>query len=276
MCSTETLPRRCSVGGAPSRSDPSASTCSTALPRRPRSSHVTADVAEVVYAGPITRVASTLTGVDGLPGTVRLTATLLFGGSIHRHRSRHTRRAGLARHGRPRSHSGPTEGEAMSLTFRRLGVALAAGALLVAGCSSSGDSGGTAEGPPAMEAATRSATARASSTSSPGRATRRAVQRSGRRLGHAVRAGNRLQGQRQARQHVRRDGSADAYRPIRRGVGLGRRHAAVDLRRRRGPGQHRAHPQLHHVVPFFKDKPWNSVDGQMYGIPHGWGANLLM
>jgi len=38
---------------------------------------VTADVAEVVYAGPITRVASTVTGVDGLPGTVRLTATLL-------------------------------------------------------------------------------------------------------------------------------------------------------------------------------------------------------
>ncbi len=25
-----------------------------------------------------------------------------------------------------------------------------------------------------------------------------------------------------------------------------------------------------------KDKPWNSVNGQMYGIPHGWGANLLM
>ena len=25
-----------------------------------------------------------------------------------------------------------------------------------------------------------------------------------------------------------------------------------------------------------KDKPWNSVEGQMYGIPHGRGANLLM
>ena len=25
-----------------------------------------------------------------------------------------------------------------------------------------------------------------------------------------------------------------------------------------------------------KDQPWNSVDGQMYGIPHGRGANLLM
>ncbi len=38
---------------------------------------VTAEVAEVVYAGPITRVAATVTGVDGLPAPVRLTATVL-------------------------------------------------------------------------------------------------------------------------------------------------------------------------------------------------------
>jgi putative spermidine/putrescine transport system substrate-binding protein len=30
------------------------------------------------------------------------------------------------------------------------------------------------------------------------------------------------------------------------------------------------------ISSFLKDKSWNSVDGQMYGIPHGWGANLLM
>ena len=30
------------------------------------------------------------------------------------------------------------------------------------------------------------------------------------------------------------------------------------------------------IADFLKDKPWNSVGGQMYGIPHGWGANLLM
>lgn len=30
------------------------------------------------------------------------------------------------------------------------------------------------------------------------------------------------------------------------------------------------------VAPFLKDQKFNSVDGQMYGIPHGWGANLLM
>jgi len=30
------------------------------------------------------------------------------------------------------------------------------------------------------------------------------------------------------------------------------------------------------IQPFLKDRAWNSVDGQMYGMPHGWGANLLM
>lgn len=35
-------------------------------------------------------------------------------------------------------------------------------------------------------------------------------------------------------------------------------------------------PNYASISSFLKDKPWNSVDGQMYGIPHGWGANLLM
>jgi len=30
------------------------------------------------------------------------------------------------------------------------------------------------------------------------------------------------------------------------------------------------------IAPFLKDQNFNSVDGQMYGVPHGWGANLLM
>ncbi|MBZ5736993.1 ABC transporter substrate-binding protein [Nocardioides mangrovi] len=30
------------------------------------------------------------------------------------------------------------------------------------------------------------------------------------------------------------------------------------------------------IAPFLKDQKFNSVDGQMYGVPHGWGANLLM
>lgn len=35
-------------------------------------------------------------------------------------------------------------------------------------------------------------------------------------------------------------------------------------------------PDYATIAPFLKDREWNSVDGQMYGIPHGWGANLLM
>ena len=35
-------------------------------------------------------------------------------------------------------------------------------------------------------------------------------------------------------------------------------------------------PNYKTVAPFLKNRPWNSVNGQMYGIPHGWGANLLM
>jgi len=30
------------------------------------------------------------------------------------------------------------------------------------------------------------------------------------------------------------------------------------------------------IESFLKDRSWNSVNGQMYGVPHGWGANLLM
>ncbi len=35
-------------------------------------------------------------------------------------------------------------------------------------------------------------------------------------------------------------------------------------------------PNYKDVFPGLKDQPFNSVDGQMYGIPHGRGANLLM
>ena len=35
-------------------------------------------------------------------------------------------------------------------------------------------------------------------------------------------------------------------------------------------------PNYETIQPFLKDKAWNSVGGQMYGIPHGWGANLLL
>jgi putative spermidine/putrescine transport system substrate-binding protein len=35
-------------------------------------------------------------------------------------------------------------------------------------------------------------------------------------------------------------------------------------------------PNYADIMPGLKNKPWNSVGGQMYGIPHGRGANLLM
>ncbi len=35
-------------------------------------------------------------------------------------------------------------------------------------------------------------------------------------------------------------------------------------------------PNYADVYDFLKDRDWNSVNGQMYGVPHGWGANLLM
>ncbi|GAA5036519.1 ABC transporter substrate-binding protein [Microbacterium fluvii] len=35
-------------------------------------------------------------------------------------------------------------------------------------------------------------------------------------------------------------------------------------------------PNYAGIYDFLKDKEWNSVDGQSYGVPHGYGANLLM
>jgi putative spermidine/putrescine transport system substrate-binding protein len=35
-------------------------------------------------------------------------------------------------------------------------------------------------------------------------------------------------------------------------------------------------PNYKTIAPFLKNRSWNSVDGTMYGIPHGWGANVLM
>jgi putative spermidine/putrescine transport system substrate-binding protein len=35
-------------------------------------------------------------------------------------------------------------------------------------------------------------------------------------------------------------------------------------------------PNYKTISTFLKNGSWNSVNGRMYGIPHGWGANLLM
>lgn len=35
-------------------------------------------------------------------------------------------------------------------------------------------------------------------------------------------------------------------------------------------------PSYEGIYSFLKEKEWNSVDGQSYGVPHGYGANLLL
>ena len=35
-------------------------------------------------------------------------------------------------------------------------------------------------------------------------------------------------------------------------------------------------PNYKDIYADLKNQPFNSVNGQMYGIPHGWGANVLM
>ena len=92
------------------------------------------------------------------------------------------------------------------------------------------------------------------------------------RLGHAVREADRLPGQRQDRQHLRRDGAADADRPVRRRLGVRRRHAAPDRRRRRRAGQHRPRAQLRRHLPGAEGPAVQLAStAKMYGIPHGRG-----
>ena len=92
-----------------------------------------------------------------------------------------------------------------------------------------------------------------------------------------LREGDRLPGQRQGRQHLRRDGAADADR---RSTTASRRPATRPSRLIEGgdvdPVNTDLIPNYADVFDALKDQPYNSVDGQMYGIPHGRGANLLM
>ena len=64
---------------------------------------------------------------------------------------------------------------------------------------------------------------------------------------------------------------------VRRGLRLRRRLAAADLRRRRRAGEHRLVPELRRRLRrSSRTRPGTRSTAQMYGIPHGWGANLLM
>ena len=136
-----------------------------------------------------------------------------------------------------------------TLSAARIGLALAACAALLlsfsTACSSPEQAGGNGETPPKLEPL---------SAVGDGEGELNIIAWAGyaedgsndptRGLGDAVREADRMPDQRQARQHVRRDGAADANRPVRRRLGVRRRHAAADLRRRRGPGQHVAGAQL--------------------------------
>ena len=118
-----------------------------------------------------------------------------------------------------RRHDHETQAVAMTVAlFVPRGAATTAGS----GSGGGGSSGGRGLTPPKVRGADDARRrARASSTSSPGPATPRTARRQERRLGDAVREGDGLPGQRQDRQHLRRDGHADAHRPLRRRLGVG-------------------------------------------------------
>ena len=71
-------------------------------------------------------------------------------------------------------------------------------------------------------------------------------------VGQAVRAADRLPGEREVRGQFGRDGRADEERrrrPVRHGVLLGRRRPAHPVRGRRAPGEHQPDPELEGLLP---------------------------
>ena len=87
---------------------------------------------------------------------------------------------------------------------------------------------------------------------------------------------DRLPGQRQVLRHLRRGGPADEDRRVRRGLGLRDASLRLIAAGDAAPVNTDLLTNYADIVAFLKDRDWNSVDGQMYGVPHGWGANLLM
>ena len=71
-------------------------------------------------------------------------------------------------------------------------------------------------------------------------------------VGQAVRAADRMPGEREVRGQFGRDGRADEERrrrPVRHGVLLGRRRPAHPVRGRRAPGEHQPDPELEGLLP---------------------------
>ena len=166
----------------------------------------------------------------------------------------------------------------MRNTTRRLGVVLAACAALVAACSSSTTSGGgSSTAPPKMEplSALGNGEGQLNLVAWPGYAEDGSndpkvdwvhpfEQKTGCKVN--IKIGNTSDEMVQLMRTGQYDGVSAS------GDATLRLIYAGDV----APVNTKLVPNYDTISPFLKDKAWNSVNGQMYGIPHGWGANLLM
>lgn len=165
----------------------------------------------------------------------------------------------------------------MRPTTRRLGIALAACAVLVAACSGSNTSGGGSSAPPKMEplSALGKGEGQLNLIAWPGYAEDGSndpkvdwvhpfEQKTGCKVN--VKIGNTSDEMLQLMRTGQYDGVSAS------GDATLRLIYAGDV----APVNTKLVPNYDTISAFLKDKPWNSVNGQMYGIPHGWGANLLM
>ena len=104
------------------------------------------------------------------------------------------------------------------------------------------------------------------------------LDRQGRRLGHAVREEDRLQGvgRRRSAPPTRRSSSSTTgqYDVVSASGDSSLRSIvngdAAPINTEAGRRTTTTSP------PFLKEQAWNSYEGKIYGVPHGWGANLLM
>ncbi len=166
----------------------------------------------------------------------------------------------------------------MTTTTRRLAVALAACAALVAACSSSTPSGGGgSSAPPKMEplSALGQGEGQLNLIAWPGYAEDGSndpkvdwvhpfEQKTGCKVN--VKVGNTSDEMVQLMRTGQYDGVSAS------GDATLRLIYAGDV----APVNTKLVPNYDTISAFLKNKAWNSVDGTMYGIPHGWGANLLM
>ncbi len=167
----------------------------------------------------------------------------------------------------------------MRKTTRRIGVALAACAALVAACSSSTNSsgGGSSTAPPKMEplSALGNGEGQLNLIAWPGYAENGSndpkvnwvtpfEEKTGCKVN--IKIGNTSDEMVQLMRTGQYDGVSAS------GDATLRLIYAGDV----APVNTKLVPNYDTISSFLKDKAWNSVNGQMYGIPHGWGANLLM